>query len=153
MKNKQIRKQFLNDNWNIQTLKFRWGTSKGRDTWGYTICTLIDTHGNRLAQTIGGGYDMKGTCIGELINKYFGEELKKLVANSGSMDTPSGLYGLTHYNPKAKSRKRMYLKRANKHTQSYVNGACGMSSMRRILNKIGFELTYLTNDTYELNVR
>ena len=69
------------------------------------------------------------------------------------MDTPTGLYGLTHYNPKAKSRKRMYLKRANKHTKSYVDGACGMSSMRRILNKIGFELTYLTNDTYELNVR
>jgi len=153
MKNKQLRKQFLNDNWNIQTLKFRWGTSRGRDTWGYTICTLTDTHGNRLAQTIGGGYDMMGTCIGELINKYFGNELKKLVANSGSMDTPSGLYGLTHYNPKAKSHKRRYLKRANNHTQSYVNGACGISSMRRILNKIGFELTYLTDDIYELKVR
>ncbi len=153
MKNKQLRNQFLNDNWNIQTLKFRWGTSRGRDTWGYTVCTLTDTHGNRLAQTIGGGYDMMGTCIGELINKYFGNELKKLVANFGSDDTPTGLYRLTHYNPKAKSHKRRHLKRANEHTQSYVDGACGISSMRRILNKIGFELTYITNDIYELKAR
>ena len=93
----------------------------------------------------------------QFLNIYFGEELKKLTANSGSGDTPTGFYGLSHYNSNAKSHKRRYLKRATKDTKTYVDGGCGFSSMERILNKIGFELNWILEAknqiVYELRVK
>ena len=143
IKTKQQRKEFLNENWRLSTLYFKWTISKGRDTYNYRICTLKDMEGNKIASTCGGGYDMKGTVLGEMINKYFPNELKKLVANSGSLDSPRGFYGLSHYNKKAKSHKRRYLKRATKNTKSFVDGGCGFDSMRRILEKIGYKIQFI----------
>ena len=149
MKNKQLRKQFLNDNWELETLNFKW-TRSG-------VCHLTNKRDETLASAGGGGYDKKGTCFGKFLNTYFGEELKKLTANSGSLDTPTGFYGLIHYNPKAKSHKRRYLKRATKDTKTYVDGGCGFSSMERILNKIGFQLNWILENknqiVYELNLK
>ena len=140
---KQQSKDFVRENWRFQTLTFNWTTSRARDSYGYNICTLKDYKGEKIASTCGGGYDMKGTVLGEMINKYFTHELKKLVANSGSMNTPSGFYGLSHYNPKAKTHKRRFLKRATSQTQTYVDGGCGFDSMRGILEKIGFKLQFV----------
>ena len=149
MKNKQLRKQFLNDNWKLQTLNFKW-TKSG-------VCHLTNKRDEKIASAGGYGYDKQGSCLGEFINTYFGEELKKLVANSGSLDTPTGIYGLTHYNPKAKSHKRRHLKRANKHTKSYVNGSCGFNQMQAILWKIGFRVDWVLEAknqiVYTLSVR
>ena len=140
---KQQRADFVRENWRFQTLTFNWTTSRARDSYGYNICTLRDFKRDKIASTCGGGYDMKGTVLGEMINKYFTHELKKLVANSGSMDTPSGYYGLSHYNPKAKTHKRRFLKRATSNTKTYVDGGCGFDSMRRILEKIGFKMQFV----------
>jgi len=48
-----------------QTLhaEWKWSVSRGRDTYGYNICTLyID--GRKVSACNGGGYDMEGTCLG-----------------------------------------------------------------------------------------
>ena len=149
MKNKKLRTQFLNDNWKLETLNFTW-TKAG-------VCHLTNKRDEKIASAGGYGYDKKGTCFGQFLNIYFGEELKKLTANSGSGDTPTGFYGLTHYNPTAKSHKRRYLKRAPKDTKTYVDGACGFSSMQRILNKIGFKLNFIFENknqiVYQLEVK
>ena len=89
--NKQQKVDFLDQNWKFKTLFFKWTTSKARDTYGYNICTLKDSRNNKLASTCGGGYDMKGTCLGDFINTYFYDEIRKL--NSADF------YGLTHYEP------------------------------------------------------
>jgi ribosomal protein S11 len=144
IKTKQQRKEFLNENWRLSTLHFKWTKSRAKETEGYLICTLKDRQGNKIASTCGGGYDMKGKVFGEMINKYFPNELKKLVANSGGVsDSPGGFYGLSHYNPKAKTHKRRWLKRATKNTKTFVDGACGFESMRRILEKIGFKIEFI----------
>ena len=139
--------QFLDENWKFNTLNFKWTVSKGRDTYGYNICTLRDMGGNKIASTYGGGYDMQGAVLGNFINSYFSNELKKLTADRGGtfarFKHNAGFYGLTHYNPKAKSWSRRYLKRAKEHTRSYVDGACGFDCMRRILAKIGFKMNFV----------
>jgi len=140
---KQQSADFVRENWRFQTLTFNWTTSRARNSYGYNICTLRDFNGDKIASTCGGGYDMKGTVLGDMINKYFTHELKKLVANSGSLDTPSGYYGLSHYNTKAKTSKRRFLKRASSNTKTYVDGGCGFDSMRRILEKIGFKMQFV----------
>lgn len=132
---KQQSKDFVRENWRFQTLTFNWTTSHARNTYGWNICTLRDFKGDKIASTCGGGYDMKGTVLGEMINKYFTHELKKL--------STKDFYGLSHYNPKAKTHKRRFLKHATSNTKTYVDGGCGFESMNRILEKIGFKLQFV----------
>lgn len=61
----------------MTTLEFRWGTSRGRDTYGYTICTLY-VDGSKVSSCNGGGYDMKGTALGRYIARDFAARLNAL---------------------------------------------------------------------------
>lgn len=60
-------------------LEFRWTVSRGRDTYGYNICTLY-ADGERVARCNGGGYDMKGTVFGDFIAKRYADRLLALRA-------------------------------------------------------------------------
>ena len=132
---KQQRADFVRENWKLQTFTFKWTISRARDTYGYNICTLRDKRGNKLNSNCGGGYDMQGTALGDFINDHFSDEIKKLSSDD--------FYGLSHYNPNAKTSKRRFLKRATSNTRTYVDGGCGFDSMRRILEKIGFQLNWV----------
>ena len=55
-------------------LSITYGTSRGRDTYGYNLVTLRE-HGQKKASTCGGGYDMRGTVLGDYIEKEFAAEL------------------------------------------------------------------------------
>ena len=60
----------------MKTLKFKYTTSKGRDSYGYNICSLwVD--GEKVSSTCGGGYDMKGKAFGYWIARKFEKELLK----------------------------------------------------------------------------
>lgn len=61
----------------MTTLEFKWGTSRGRETYGYTICSLY-VDGRKVASCNGGGYDMKGTALGNYIARAFSERLRAL---------------------------------------------------------------------------
>jgi hypothetical protein len=125
--NKEKRTMFLRCNWRLRTLCFRWSNAG--------VCRIYDLRGDKTKFYAGGyGYDKQGTCLAGLMNHYFNDELKKL--DSGKF------YGLHHYNSKSYKRQ----KRSSKHTRSYVDGACGFESMRTILNKIGFKLTFVYED-------
>lgn len=90
-----------------ESLTIRWGTSRGRDTWGYTTCSLRNHRGQRLAACNGGGYDMRGTVIGHWIAATFPRELCKLKPADFPMkhgrypaeDDHRELYGLTYHDP------------------------------------------------------
>lgn len=123
-----------------QTLlaEFRWTVSRGRDTYGYNICTLyID--GVKVSSCNGGGYDMQGTCLAEWLQEIAIEELKHLTTNYGS-STPDrkGYYGLSYRNSKTKKRQRRF----SKDCTVSLDGGCGFSSIERIGNAIGYRFQY-----------
>lgn len=60
-----------------KTLEFKWTTSRGRDTYGYNICTLY-VDGRKAARCNGGGYDMKGTCLGDWVARAYRDRLLDL---------------------------------------------------------------------------
>ena len=138
MKTKKQRKQFLNDNFKLSTLNFKCSRNY--------VVRIYNLRGEKTEfYAGGGGYDKQGTCLGQLINHYFNNEIKKL--------NTSDFYGLTHWNKKTKKHQ----KRSSKNTKSYVNGACGFNSMQKILNKIGFKLQFVyesNNSTmYKMSVK
>lgn len=118
-------------------LLLKYGTSKGRDTYGYTIVSLY-VDGKKVAQTCGGGYDMKGTVLGKYATEQYKEQLKALTANYGSRDATEGFYGLNFYSQQ-NERHNTY----EDGDDVYIDGGCGWSSVERILNEIGVKLEYL----------
>lgn len=61
-----------------ETISIRWGTSRGRDTYGYTTYVLRNDRGVKVAGCNGGGYDMRGTVVGHWITAAFPDELRAL---------------------------------------------------------------------------
>ena len=49
--------------------------SKARDTFGYNRITLIDQATGKRCVTVGGGYDMLGTCFGDYLKQNHQMEL------------------------------------------------------------------------------
>ena len=94
-------------------LKLKWSVSKGRDTYGYNICTLIDGNTDKKHRCMGGGYDMTGTVVGKWLETTFQQRLR-------ATDL-TGFYGV------------------RKHPDGHValEGSCGLDSMWRIAEKIG----------------
>ena len=132
--NKEQREQFLKDNWRLTTLNFKWSKNG--------VCRIYDRRSDKTSFYAGGyGYDKQGTCLAELINYYFNNEIKKLNAdiNTKAFTKRNGFYGLTHWNKKTKKQQ----KRSSKNTKSYVNGSCGFNCMKSILYKIGFKMEFV----------
>ena len=137
MKTKKERKQFLQDNFKISTLNFKFSNSGA--------CRIYNFRGEKTSFYAGGyGYDKQGSCLASLMNHYFKDELKKLKScvNTEAFQRRNGFYGLHHYN--IKSGK--YQKRSSKNTRTHVDGACGFNSMKSILYEIGFTLKFIYED-------
>jgi hypothetical protein len=151
-----------------KTLEFKWSVSRGRDTYGYNICSLI-VDGVRVARCSGGGYDMKGTILGDYIAIAFKDELLKL------KDVFYGLsFRIPNYDPGAviiegktitqreKEGLSLGLERyqafhaatskvpTEKHTIPLIDGATGFSSVEKIVNAIGYKLKYIKDGIYLL---
>lgn len=63
-----------------ESVTIRWGTSRGRDSYGYTTCSLRNQRGERVAACNGGGYDMRGTVLGDWLARTFPNELRAIKA-------------------------------------------------------------------------
>lgn len=61
-----------------ESVTVKWGTSRGRDSYGYTTCSLRNQRGERVAACNGGGYDMRGTVLGDWLARTFPNELRAL---------------------------------------------------------------------------
>ncbi len=82
------------------TLEYKWGVSRGRDTAGYTICSLY-VDGTKLESCNGGNYDMRGTVLGHWIARAYKDRLLKL---NIPMSRRNGVavreyYGLSYHDP------------------------------------------------------
>lgn len=130
---------------NFHSFSLKWSTSRGRDTYGYRVCTMYLNRyeGNELkvSSCNGGGYDLAGTALGDWMQVYFQEELKKLSSDIGSntpWNTRGTFYGLSFYDQKRNKRRKNWRPGYLVH----VDGGCGFSCMERILHALGITLTY-----------
>lgn len=138
-------------------LRFKFTVSRGRNSFGYPICTLY-VNGKRVVSTVGGGYDLQGTVLAVWLMKEFPDRLYKIrerahgiydvsfVKNGRkhghewktitSLVRPDALYGLSwrRYGEKTV--------RPNKDLIS-LDGACGFDSMKRIAEAIGISIEFL----------
>jgi len=145
----------------MTVLEFVWTVSKARDSYGYNIMTLY-VDGKKATQCNGGGYDMKGTVLGNWVASHFKNQLLGLKEE---------FYGLTfhdpNYNPgkeviegetieeREKAGKSVGLERyqavfsasnklpTEKHTIPHINGATGFNQVERILKAIGYYLKWV----------
>ena len=143
----------------MYNLKFKWTTSKARDSYGYNVCTLL-VDSEKKARCNGGGYDMKGTCFGSWIEKEFEKDLLKFKQD---------FYGLTYHDPnwqpskeiikREEEGKSLGLERyqdfykqssklpTEKHTIPQIDGACGFRSVEKILNHLGLNIELIDHDS------
>ena len=108
---------------NYKFLEYKWTISRGRDTYGWNICTLWD--GDRAYRCNGGGYDMQGTVFGEWL---MANHMEEIIEKVKPYDESNCNYGFHFRNDKY-----------------YLDGACGLDSMIRIAEKIGLEIERLVD--------
>jgi len=119
-------------------LAVKWTVSRGRDTYGYNICTIRDQETGKAFRCRGGGYDMLGTSLAEwMVATYPGRLLTisnraySAYLRDGETSTRVAggaddcLYGMTSY--------------PDKNCVS-VDGACGEGSVQKIAQAIGLDL-------------
>ncbi len=102
---------------NYKFLEMKWSVSKGRDTYGYNICTLWD--GNTAYRCSGGGYDLQGTVFAEWLTVHYMDEIVEKLKPYDDSDRDNDNYGFNKYNGKY-----------------FLAGACGLDSIIRIAQKI-----------------
>ena len=143
-------------------LKYKWTTSKAQDTYGYNICTLL-VDGKKAGRCNGGGYDMTGTSLAQWVQNNFKDDLLKLKEEFYGLSyhdpnwTPSKeclkkeeedeltkLTGLARYQDFYKQSSKLP---TDKHTIPQIDGACGVSSVERILNAIGYNYSCIDYDS------
>ena len=110
--------------------------SRGRDTYGYQIVALWD--GNKRFATCGGGYDMLGAVFGDWLSANYMDRLKELVPYDE--DLSMRMFQEKGYQP---------------HQENYglfcrqghwcVDGACGLSTMLGLAEKIGLSVKQLSD--------
>lgn len=103
-------------------LSIKYGTSRAQNSYGYNTVTLLGVRGNiGKYKECGGGYDQVGAAIGQFIKDQFKKALLEVT------DQCSNFYGF-YYN--------------ESHTLR-VDGACGLSSMEKILTELlGYNISY-----------
>ena len=113
-------------------LTFKWTVSRGRDTYGYNICTVTDTRRNTKHRCNGGGYDMQGTSFANWLMATYPERLVEINARAYNVwdgenytDKHGELYGMTFYSHK---------------NSVNLDGAAGLSSMLKIAEAIGLKI-------------
>jgi hypothetical protein len=137
---------------------FKYGVSRGQDTYGYNIVSLY-VDNKKVASTCGGGYDMNGCVLGQWINQTFGNELRELCAKeiaeaqreldqykfSGIPDE-----GLKYYNDRGNG---IYGLIVTGHKIfggiARIDGMCGFSVCKQVLKVLGYELEYITDTDKE----
>ena len=96
-------------------LTMTWSTSRGRDTYGWNICSLKG--GAKTYRTMGGGYDMEGTVLADYLEAEHQEALQRLAKDKAQAIKLYGkLYGMT----------------ALSNGQVLLDGACGLSSIKTL---------------------
>ena len=121
------------------TLRFKYTTSRGRDTYGYNICSLY-VNGRKAYSCNGGGYDMKGTVFANYIQNNYQEQLLKLHS--------AEYYGMWFYKNNGSGVERVDSYEESNKTGAYLDGGCGFDSMKKILVACGGHMEFIHSDKH-----
>ena len=123
-------------------LRLGYGTSRGRDTYGYTTVRLTDESTGKTYRCMGGGYDMVGTVLADWATDVHQDRLIPLADRAyyaypaeGPVtvsDAADALYGMYRYAASADGVDPVRVA---------LDGGCGQSSIERILTAAGIRLT------------
>jgi len=91
---------------------------------------IMENTGETVAKANGAGYDRFGTVLADLIEYFFMNELKYLAKRFAKSE---GSF--------RKGSKEFYGLFLKPDGTVYLDGGCGLSSMEKVLNAIGFDLT------------
>lgn len=117
-------------------LTFKWSPRGYKGNAGL-YCRLY-VNGLLVGSAGGGGYDMKGTCIGQWLDKQFTEELiylaKKEMYEAHKVKD--------YYNARGGGIYGLIVSRVSEEEkpQIYCDGACGIRSMFEIVGALGYEV-------------
>lgn len=121
---------------NTNFLALSWSVSRGQDTYGYNIARLDDQNTGSRCRTIGGGYDMVGTVIGEWLENVYQDRLQALCDTLEAK--PYGSTSWVHF-------ERYYGMQRKPDGSVRLDGACGQSSMQTLARAIGVSLSATWN--------
>jgi hypothetical protein len=110
-------------------LQLNMSTSRGRETYGWSLITLTVAGTGWRYRARGGGCDLPGTVLGEYLEVTYQTRLRALAkhaSSSSTSDKPSQLTGALY---------GMYLNHATGAVT--LDGACGIESIRHIAQQIG----------------
>jgi len=114
----------------------KYGKSRARDSEGYPTCSLVESKGDMVVRkrflTVGGGYDLFGTVLGEWVAKRFYDKLNKLTV---------GFYGLKFHGTDG-SRSDIP---DESHRVPYIDGAVGDDQVKRIMRAMGIKIERLVD--------
>ena len=63
-----------------RTFVAQWSTSRGRETYGYPLVIARDERGRKVGSTCGGGYDLLGTVVAEILETVYSERVQALAS-------------------------------------------------------------------------
>jgi hypothetical protein len=140
------------------SLHFKYGTSRARDTYGYNLVTLY-VDGAKVARECGGGYDMQGAALGQWVQNAFQSELIAMSDRVASeFPRVGGEYaGRARHYSREERPGQLYgmslITEDGKPSKVSIDGACGWSSVRAILDALGFEIIGVTRDVYTVETK
>jgi len=130
-------------------LHFKWTVSRGRDTYGYNICTLL-VDGEKVGKCNGGGYDMQGTSFAQWLQNNYQHELLQLFSNQ-LQQLKSNPNAESYLSKKQKTiytyqtgfyGAHLYHNTATNESRVTLDGACGFESIKQVAEAIGIKLKW-----------
>lgn len=116
----------------IESVSISWGISRGRDSYGWNICRAISRQTGKTYRTIGGGYDMVGTVIGDWFAAEYQAELHALYARDY-------MKFKAYSNTGHHAHCELHGLFARPDGSFYMDGGTGIDCMLRIIEACGFE--------------
>lgn len=117
-------------------LKVTYGTSRGRDTYGYNLVTVVDSKNNKRYRQCGGGYDMRGAALADWMEDCLQDELLAYLQSCGMVSGERCSNGDAAY--KTGYPYGAYITKAG---VAGFDGACGVESVRKCLEGMGYSVT------------
>lgn len=115
-----------------------WSVSRGRDTYGYNICRIDSGITGARFRCSGGGYDMVGTVLADLICAEHQDALRAMVASRRAQFVDAGYSTPGYLRPTA---SELYGLTVKPDGTVHIDGACGKESVISIAKCAGISVT------------
>lgn len=124
----------------MRTLHLTCGTSRARETAGWTVVTLRDSKTGKAFKACGGGFDLEGTVFAEWLEDAHADALAR-IAPGLAYSIRTDKRTTTYSRPEGATGRALYGLTWIPATQrASLDGGCGLDSMIRIAEAVGLEV-------------